>query len=226
MKTNSNPLTIPSKHIIIVLVFFPLLYIVNSFLPWSKEIMSGNRNYFLTFWFSILMLHWSNTFLAYWYGKKSGYSLRDFGYTLSKKTTLIALTVYFLLGIGFLILSLNRSSGNTVSQLDSILYNFYPITLTDKVLWIFVALSAGFCEEFVYRGFGMTILKSRKLSNWLIVLLTSVSFVFIHGVAAFDMFPFYLFFGILFAILRLWRKNIILNIIIHALIDLSIITIS
>lgn len=225
MKTNSDSLSIPSKYIIIVLVLFPMLYIINSFMPWTKEIMSGNRNYFLVFWISIFILHWSNTFLAYWYGKKSGYGLKDFGYTLSKKKTIIALTVYFLVAISFLILSLNRS-GNTVSKLDSVLYNFYPMTLADKVLWIFVAISAGFCEEFVYRGFGITTLKSRKLSNWLIVLLTSISFVFIHGVAVFNMFHFYLFFGILFAILRIWRKNIILNIIIHALIDLSIITIS
>lgn len=212
-----------TKKIIIALIGFPMLYMVNSYMPWSKGIMAGDRDFYISFWFSIIVLHWSSAFCCYYFGLKSGFKLKDFGLSLSKRKIVIALSAYFILAITLVIITTwNSSTDIETSKLDNIVYNFYPLKLSDRILWIIVALTAGVCEEFVYRGFGVTALKTKKMSNWLVVLLTSVSFVFIHGLAAFEMFPFYLIFGIFFGIIRLWRKSIFLNIVIHTLIDLSV----
>lgn len=221
----SKSFSVSYAQIVVILIGFPIVYMINSFMPWSKQIMSGNRDYFMIFWLSIFIIHWGSAFLSYYFGKKEGYSLKDFGYTLSKKQTIIGLLVYFSIAAFLLILVHNANPDVTTSKMNSIIYNFYPISFMDRVFWVFIALTAGICEEFVYRGFGITALQSKKFPKWLVVLLTSISFVFIHGIAAFKMFPFYLFFGILFALIRLWRKSIVLNVIIHALIDLSVLMI-
>ena len=47
---------------------------------------------------------------------------------------------------------------------------------------IVTAISAGFCEEVTYRGYMMTGLKQAGHPVWLAMVLSSLSFVFFHGV--------------------------------------------
>lgn len=46
---------------------------------------------------------------------------------------------------------------------------------------ILIAISAGFCEEVIYRGYMMTALKESGHPVWMAMILSSLSFVFFHG---------------------------------------------
>ncbi len=46
---------------------------------------------------------------------------------------------------------------------------------------ILIAISAGFCEEVIYRGYMMTGLRESGHPAWLAMVLSSLSFVFFHG---------------------------------------------
>ena len=46
---------------------------------------------------------------------------------------------------------------------------------------VIMALSAGFCEEVIYRGYMMTALKTTGQPVWAAMVLSSLSFVFFHG---------------------------------------------
>ena len=45
-----------------------------------------------------------------------------------------------------------------------------------------VAISAGFCEEVIYRGYMMTELKRAGQPAWVAMCLSSLSFLFFHGI--------------------------------------------
>jgi len=212
---------IPAWQILLILVVFPVLYILNNFTPWSEGLWNnGDRDYYIPFWSSIFILHWISALLCLFFISKAGYGIRDLGYSLSLKKTGIALGAYFIIGLVMLALTEILTQYQPLSISPS-MDDFYPITLTERAVWMVMALTAGICEEFVYRGFGITALKGKNLPTWLIVILTTLSFIFIHGVAGYYMFPFYAIFGTLMALLFIWRKSIVPNIIVHALFDLS-----
>ena len=74
----------------------------------------------------------------------------------------------------------------------------FPRTAYEQLFFIPVALSAGFCEEIVYRGFGITALQARGLRVWHTVVLTTLSFTFMHGPAGIFAFPIFFLGGLLF----------------------------
>ncbi len=88
-------------------------------------------------------------------------------------------------------------------------------------MWVFMSFTAGFCEELVYRGFAIRMLQRRGLRTWLAVLLATVAFVFVHGVAAVFLGHIYFVAGLLFAALFLWRRSLVPGMCLHALVDVS-----
>jgi membrane protease YdiL (CAAX protease family) len=97
---------------------------------------------------------------------------------------------------------------------------YYPFTLAERSLFIFVAISAGFCEEVVFRGFAISALKQRGWKTWQAVLLATLSFIGIHGIAGIFLSPFLFVAGLFYAGLFLWRRNLTLAIYVHTLFDL------
>src|SRR5262245_37125249 len=95
-------------------------------------------------------------------------------------------------------------------------------TAAERGAWVVASLSAGFCEELVYRGFGITVLRARGLSVWLAVALPTISWVLVHGVGGALMFVPHFIVGLLFAGLFLWRRSLAPVMFVHALVDLSL----
>jgi membrane protease YdiL (CAAX protease family) len=93
--------------------------------------------------------------------------------------------------------------------------------LAEQVYWVFMSFSAGFCEEVVYRGFGITALRARCWATWLAVLLATLAFVFVHGVAGAFQFPAYFGMGLLFAAVYLGTRSLVPGICLHTAIDLG-----
>lgn len=92
-----------------------------------------------------------------------------------------------------------------------------PIEMT---LWIALAISAGVCEEVVFRGYFQRQFHSWTRSIWIALLLQAVLFGISHGyqgVAAALKITLY---GCLFGLFAWWRKSLRPGIIAHALTDI------
>ena len=101
-----------------------------------------------------------------------------------------------------------------------------PISSVERLVMILMAFTAAVTEEVIFRGFAITRLKRWLPNPWIILPITVISFIFIHGeyrsvgqtlnyaVAA-------LAFGIPFILMKLKRLEVV--ILIHFLIDASLV---
>jgi len=104
---------------------------------------------------------------------------------------------------------------------------FFPATWTERRWWVFVAITAGICEEVVFRGFMLHYLHvfPWTLNLTLALLISSVIFGLNHlyqgagGVAGTAIV------GILFGLLFLLTGNLLLPIIFHVVMDLRLLAI-
>ena len=55
------------------------------------------------------------------------------------------------------------------------------MTTFNRSGYVVMAISAGFCEEVIYRGYMMTALKKIGQPVWSAMVLSSLSFVYFHG---------------------------------------------
>lgn len=85
-----------------------------------------------------------------------------------------------------------------------------PKDPTGKVLWVFVAATAGFCEEIAFRGYVMTRLRLMfKLRSWWIpTVLSAMAFGACHTYQGFTGFVLITIYGALFSILYIRTGSI------------------
>jgi uncharacterized protein len=95
-----------------------------------------------------------------------------------------------------------------------------PQRAIEIVLWILVSISAGICEEIVFRGYFQQQFKVFARSGLLAVLLQAILFGISHGYQGVDATIRIAIFGALFGLLAMWRKSLRPGMIAHAWTDI------
>jgi len=157
--------------------------------------------------------------------KSSGWSWSDIGYSLNRKTTAYFVAGYLLLSfavLGFVEFSL-ASVGTDPEKVKTLsdLADLTPKNLPQRLVFIFMGLSAGLCEELVYRGFAIRALRSRGINQWLAALVAAFPFVFQHGLKSIEQFWWFFIWALLFGAILIIAKRLYINIVIHWLVILS-----
>ncbi len=101
------------------------------------------------------------------------------------------------------------------------LANLTPKNLPQRIVFVFMGLAAGLCEELVYRGFAIRSLKSRGINRWLAAFIAAFPFVFQHGLKSLDQFWWFFVWALVFGAMFIITKRLYINIIIHWLVILS-----
>lgn len=99
------------------------------------------------------------------------------------------------------------------------LFNFRPGSL-DVPLAV-AATSLVFVEESIYRGFALPSLRARYGTTWAVVI-TSVAFGLLHWGNGIGAILVTTIFGLLFAAVFLWRRNLVAATVAHALYNLAV----
>jgi hypothetical protein len=94
-----------------------------------------------------------------------------------------------------------------------------PRTLSESLTWILVSLSAGICEEFVYRGYLQRQLWSLTSSLTLALILQAMIFAAGHIYQGWKPAMVTALYGLIFGLVAAWRRSIIPGAIAHALVD-------
>src|ERR1700723_1144585 len=93
---------------------------------------------------------------------------------------------------------------------------YLPQRAMEILLWISVSISAGICEEFVFRGYFQKQFEAYTHTKWLALILQSVLFGVSHGYQGVQACAQIAVFGGLFGALALWRKSLRPGMMAHA----------
>lgn len=226
--------SIPLWQIIFVLFALPLFYIgkdqfnvvdtVGSLLP-TRVVELSDRHFFVPYWTIVLSLHWLALSCVLYFLYRNKQSTTSIGLNLPFIQYLLLFCILTLVGIGFyLIREFGLKDQGEVGLLSRL-----NITMTtnsfERRLYIFIALSAGFCEEIIYRGFAIKALQTRGVPLYLALVIPSISFSLIHGLGNLGYSLLLFGGGIALGLLFLLRKTLTPCIIIHSMIDLFVILI-
>jgi membrane protease YdiL (CAAX protease family) len=216
-----NAMSVRWPWIVLVLVGFPVAYLLNSLSPWARKFsLENDPAFFLPFLASLLTLHWLSAGVSVHVLRRSGLRLEDVGLTSSART--FALLAACGVGVGVAIIIARDALGPSEPLWPGPAAGLHLTSTGQRAGWIAASLSAGFCEELVYRGFGITVLRAHGLRAGLAVVLPTVSWVLVHGVGGVLLFLPHFLVGLLFAGLFLWRRRLAPVMFVHALVDLSL----
>lgn len=97
----------------------------------------------------------------------------------------------------------------------------YPVGLLEGILAIAVAVSAGVCEEIVFRGYFQRQFRVLSGSSVIAVVLQATVFGIAHVYQGVRLASMVVLYGILFGALALWRRSLRPGIIAHAWSDIA-----
>lgn len=218
--TGGGPTKVPVSQLVLVLVGFPAVYVANSLAPWSLGLfVHRDHSFYWSLWPSVAVIHWATLGATLLLLRRSGWRLSDAGLRLTVRSVVAMVAVPVVGGAVVILVRRSMGEGEVSTSLRKIMYPG-PV-LAEQVLWVFMSFSAGFCEEVIYRGFGITALRGRGSETWVAVVLTTTAFVFVHGIAGLFLFPGYFAAGLLFAFVFLRSRSVVPGVCLHTAIDLG-----
>jgi uncharacterized protein len=113
-----------------------------------------------------------------------------------------------------------KSPGKASELMRSLAHRILPVNSVELLLYCALAVTAGVCEEFLYRGFAMAALSHVGFPAWAVVILTAVLFGLAHAYQGRSGILGTFVMGILFGIVRLAYDTLIPVMVIHAIVDL------
>lgn len=204
-----------------LLVGLPVAYWVSGVVfPWGERLFDQHdRHAFYGFWLSVVVLHWLSAVVCAAVLRRHGILLADIGvpdrHRAIRTVALPAVVgLFFVLGRS-LLGPITIFGGTPFFGIAS------PANVPQRLVWIVVAVTAGLCEEFVYRGVALTLLRRRGFSTVAAVALATVPFALMHGPAGIFGFPFVGTLAVVMSILYLRTRSLAPGMGSHALLVLS-----
>ena len=213
----ASPLaTISRRRLWLILAGIPTLYWINGFMPWSYRLfVKQDHDSYLAFMSCIVVLHWTSLAVVIATVRRSGAQLSDIGVFWSVPRLLVLVAVVGIVGGGWIAM---RSTWPATENPES-WQTMYPWTMTERWFFVFVSLTAGICEEVVYRGFAIRALQARGMKTWQALAVAALSFVLVHGLFGVFMSPLLVVAALIYSGLFLRPKSLTPGIYVHALFD-------
>jgi uncharacterized protein len=119
-----------------------------------------------------------------WMLRINGLRLADLGERLGNPVRTIAAiaVVCVIVALLTIISKMQRRKLNPeqLSKATAGLRRLLPLTATERMTWIAVSVTAGICEEFLYRGWLLGLIAAAVGSVWISLIVTSIIFGFAH----------------------------------------------
>jgi membrane protease YdiL (CAAX protease family) len=172
---------------------------------------------------STILFQWLLASIVAWRALAGGLTVSQLGLAEGRAPSIFLLTF---LGAALIAvahwMNLRRMAGSShpaAEKLRAMAERLFPRSATETALFILLAITAGVCEEFIFRGFVIAALFRAGLSNWAAVIVSSLMFGVAHlyqgkgGSAGTGIL------GVLFASVRIAYHSIFPVIIWHAVLD-------
>ena len=159
-----------------------ILVIVYPLVDWAVYLRA--RSKFTIYWWNILAA-WTLTITAAWIGARNGVTLADLGEqagNLRRVFVTLGVVAAAVTVLTFVSRQQNKKPGAAARVKESAgrLGEDPAVTGRERKVFVIVALTAGLCEEFLYRGWLLHFLGAALGSVWFGLILSSFAFGFAH----------------------------------------------
>jgi membrane protease YdiL (CAAX protease family) len=113
-----------------------------------------------------------------------------------------------------------KSTGKAPELMRALAQKILPVNSVELLPYCALALTAGVCEEFLYRGFAMGALSRVGFPAWAVVILTAVLFGLAHAYQGRSGILGTFVMGILFGVVRLAYDTLVPVMMMHTMVDL------
>lgn len=211
----------------IVLIFFVLGVVV----PWRgrrrlQQLLAKPRvepAERLSLYWSTIAFQWIAAAVVAWRSWAHGLSLQQLGLVMPGRFKLIVITVCGAVVIVTLqwlnLRRMGRSTSPLRGPLQALAERILPQSSTELVPFLGLAVTAGLCEEFLYRGFAMAVIGRAALPTGVVILLSSVLFGLAHLYQGRSGFVSTLVLGLMFGLSRSALGSLLPVIVWHAGVD-------
>jgi len=171
-----------------------------------------------------ITFQWILLAIVAWRSLARGLTPTEMGLIRSFDVPLAAWSVIGALAVGtfqwFNLRRLGRMTGAVPELMRKLAERLLPQNSVESGPYAALAVTAGVCEEFVYRGFAMAALARTGMAVWLVLLLSSVLFGLAHAYQGRSGIVGTTVMGLLFGLSRLATLSLIPAMIWHAGVDL------
>lgn len=133
---------------------------------------------------STIAFQWVAVAIVAWRSWARGLSLDELGLVIHGRTRIAIASIVGAATLGGLqwlnLRRMGRSSSKAREFMQALAERILPQSPVELVPYLSLAVTAGLCEEFLYRGFAMAALTRAGLPSWSVVLLSSVLFGLAH----------------------------------------------
>src|SRR5947207_10785129 len=170
-----------------------IFLVLGVVLPWRgrarmKELLAMprvNTAERLSLYASTIAFQWLAVAVVAWRAWAHGFTASQFGLVVPDRTKILIAAVVGTATIASLQwLNLRRMGRIPVEargSLQAIAERILPQSTVELIPYLALAITAGLCEEFLYRGFAMAVLLHVGLPAWAVVLLSSILFGLAHS---------------------------------------------
>jgi uncharacterized protein len=179
----------------------------------------------LALYAATIAFQWVLVGVIVWRALIRGLTIQDLGLASHRWIGILAAGLFGAIFIGGLqwlnLRRIGKMEGETPELLRKLANRLLPVNLLEYLPYSALAVTAGVCEEFVYRGFLIAVLSRAGLPLWLVVIVSSVLFGLAHAYQGRGGIVSTGIFGVLLALGRLGFGSLVPVMMWHAGLDLA-----
>jgi uncharacterized protein len=211
-----------------VFIFLVLLIVV----PWRgwarlqrllalPHISSRERTFLYV---TSIATQWIITAFVAWRAFARGLTFFELGMKLRPAAELLLIGILggVLIGVAhwFNLRRVGRSRNPAVDKIRALAAKIFPHSDKEALIFVCLAITAGICEEFIYRGFVFAALAHLSLPAWGILVISSVMFGLAHAYQGRSGMVGTLVLGTVFGLVRILYDSLVPVIFWHAAVDI------
>src|SRR5712691_2979135 len=173
---------------------------------------------------STIAFQWFAVAVVAWRAWAHGFTASQLGLTIHDRTGILVASIVGAAAIAALqwlnLRRVGRIPAEARGSLQAIAERILPQSTVELLPYLALAITAGLCEEFLYRGFVMAVLVQVGFQAWAVVLLSSVLFGLAHSYQGRSGILMTLFVGLILGTSRIAYGSLVPAIFWHGAVDI------
>jgi len=170
-----------------------IFFVLGVILPWrgrvrTKKLLAMpqvSATERLALYASTIAFQWFAVAVVAWRAWAHGFTASQLGLTIPDRTRILVASIVGAATIAILqwlnLRRVGRIPAEARGSLQALAERILPQSAVELLPYLALAITAGLCEEFLYRGFAVAVLVHAGLQVWAVVLISSVLFGLAHS---------------------------------------------